>query len=123
MNIALWTVAGIFGAAYVAGGIVKLTMPYEKYAAKLGWPGDFTPGNVRFMGVVEILGGIGLVLPGLVDVAPVLVPVAASCMALYMAGAITERIRRGEYKELLGDLLFLAAMIFIAWGRFAIEPF
>ena len=123
MNIALWIVAGIFGVAYVAGGIVKLTMSYEKYAAKLGWPGDFTPGNVRFMGVVEILGGIGLVLPGLVGVAPVLVPVAASCMALYMAGAITERLRRGEYKELLGDLLFLAAMVFIAWGRFAIEPF
>lgn len=123
MNIALWIVAGVFGIAYVAGGIVKLTMPYEKYAAKLGWPKDFTPGNVRFMGVVEVLGGIGLVLPGLVGVAPILVPVAASCMALYMAGAITERLRRGEYKELLGDLLFLAAMLFIAWGRFAIEPF
>lgn len=123
MNIALWIVAGVFGFGYVAGGIVKLTMPYERYAAKLGWPQDFTPGNVRFMGVVEVLGGIGLVLPGLVDVAPVLVPVAASCMALYMAGAITERIRRGEYKELLGDLLFLAAMVFIAWGRFSIEPF
>ncbi len=123
MNIALWIVAAVFGFGYVAGGIIKLTMPYEKYAAKLGWPEDFTPGNVRFMGVVEILGGIGLVLPGLVGVAPILVPVAASCMALYMAGAITERLRRAEYKELLGDLLFLAAMIFIAWGRFAIEPF
>ena len=123
MNIALWIVAGVFGIAYVAGGIVKLTMPYEKYAAKLGWPEDFTPGNVRFMGVVEILGGLGLVLPGLVDIAPVLVPVAASCMALYMAGAVTERVRRNEYKELAGDLLFLAAMVFIAWGRFAIEPF
>lgn len=123
MNIALWIVAGVFAFGYIAGGIVKLTMPYEKYAAKLGWPEDFTPANVRFMGVVEVLGGIGLVLPGLVSVAPILVPVAASCMALYMAGAITERIRRGEYKELLGDLVFLAAMVFIAWGRFAIEPF
>ncbi|MFJ9389813.1 DoxX family protein [Nocardioides sp. NPDC101246] len=123
MNIALWIVAGVFAFGYIAGGIVKLTMPYEKYAAKLGWPEDFTPGNVRFMGVVEVLGGIGLVLPGLVGVAPILVPIAASCMALYMAGAITERIRRGEYKELLGDLLFLAAMVFVAWGRFAIEPF
>ena len=123
MNIALWIVAGVFAFGYIAGGSVKLTMPYEKYVAKLGWPEDFTPANVRFMGVVEVLGGIGLVLPGLVGVAPILVPVAASGMALYMAGAITERIRRGEYKELVGDLVFLAAMIFIAWGRFAIEPF
>lgn len=123
MNIALWIVASVFGIAYVAGGIIKLTMPYEKYAAKLHWPQDFTPANVRFMGVLEVLGGIGLVLPALVGVAPVLVPIAASCMALYMAGAVTERMRRGEYKELLGDLLFLAAMVFIAWGRFGIEPF
>jgi uncharacterized membrane protein len=123
MNIALWIVAGLFGVAYVAGGTVKLTMDHEKYAAKLGWPADFTPGNVRFMGVLEVLGGIGLVLPALVDVVPVLVPIAASCMALYMAGAITERVRRGEYKEMLGDLLFVAAMVFIAWGRFGIEPF
>lgn len=123
MNIALWIVAGIFGLAYVIGGIIKLTMPYEKYAAKLHWPEDFTPGNVRFMGVVEFLGGVGLVLPALVDVAPILVPIAASGMALYMAGAITERLRRGEHKELVGDLLFLGAMLFVAWGRFGIEPF
>lgn len=123
MNIALWIVAGLFGVAYVAGGIIKLTMPYEKYAAKLHWPEDFTPGNVRFMGMVEVLGGIGLVLPALVGVAPILVPIAASGMALYMAGAITERLRRGEYKELAGDLLFLAAMLFVAWGRFGLEPF
>ncbi|WP_328528067.1 DoxX family protein [Nocardioides sp. NBC_00368] len=123
MNIALWIVASVFAFGYIVGGIVKLTMPYEKYTAKTHWPEDFTPGNVRFMGVVEVLGGIGLVVPGLVGVAPTLVPVAASCMALYMAGAVTERIRRGEYKELLGDLVFLAAMVFIAWGRFAIEPF
>lgn len=123
MNIALWIVAALFGVAYVVGGILKLTMPYEKYAAKLGWPEDFTPGNVRFMGVLEVLGGLGLVLPALVGVAPVLVPVAASCMALYMAGAATERIRRGEHKELVGDLFFLAAMVFVAWGRFGFEPF
>ena len=123
MNIALWVVAGVFAFGYIVGGIFKLTMPYEKYAAKTHWPEDFTPGNVRFMGVVEVLGGIGLVLPGLVGVAPILVPIAASCMALYMAGAVTERIRRAEYKELLGDLVFLAAMVFIAWGRFGIEPF
>jgi hypothetical protein len=43
-------------------------------------------------------------------------------MAMYMAGAITERIRRSEYKDLVGDLLFLAAMLFVAWGRFAVVP-
>jgi hypothetical protein len=43
-------------------------------------------------------------------------------MALYIAGAVTERVRRGEYRELAGDLGFLAGMLFVAWGRFALEP-
>jgi uncharacterized membrane protein len=123
MDIALWTVASIFAIAYTAGGIFKLVSPYEKYAAKLHWPEDFTPGNVKLMGTIELLGGLGLVLPGLLNVAPVLVPVAASGLALYMAGAVTERVRRAEYKELFGDLLFLAAMLFVAWGRFGLVPF
>jgi uncharacterized membrane protein YphA (DoxX/SURF4 family) len=123
MNVALWVVTALFATGFVAGGITKQVMPYEKYAAKLHWPADFTPGKVKFMGALEALGGLALVIPGLVGVVPGLVPVAASGMALYMSGAITERIRRSEYKELAGDLLFLAAMLFVAWGRFAIEPF
>ncbi|SMX83709.1 DoxX-like family protein [Brevibacterium sp. 239c] len=123
MNIALWVVAGVIAVGFIAGGIVKLTMLHEKYAAKLHWPQDFTPSNVKFMGIIEVVGGLGLVLPALLGIAPVLVPVAASGMALYMAGAVTERIRRAEYAELLGDLLFLGGMLFVAWGRFAISPF
>jgi len=121
MNIALWVVAGLFGLAYIVGGILKITMPHQRYAAKNLWAQDFSPGNLKSMGVIEIFGGIGLVLPGLLDVAPGLVPVAASAMALYMAGAVTERVRRGEWPHLLGDLVFLSAMLFVAWGRFGPE--
>jgi hypothetical protein len=121
MNIALWIVAGLFGLAYIVGGILKIAMPHERYAAKNLWAQDFSPGNLKSMGVIEIFGGIGLILPGLLDVAPVLVPVAASGLALYMAGAVTERVRRGEWPHLLGDLVFLSAMLFVAWGRFGPE--
>ena len=123
MNIALWIVACLFALGFIAGGVVKQVWSYDRYAARLGWPQDFSPGKVKFMGVIEMLGGLGLVLPGLLGIAPVLVPVAASGMALYMAGAVTERIRRDEYKELLGDLVFLGAMFFVAWGRFGPESF
>lgn len=123
MNIALWIVAGLFSLAYIVGGIIKLAWPYEKYAAATHWAEDFTPGKIKMMGVLEVLSGVGLTLPALVGIAPVLVPIAASALALYMAGAATERIRRNEYTLLLGDLLFLAAMLFVAWGRFAVEPF
>lgn len=123
MSIALWIIAVIFAIAFTAGGIVKLTWSYDKYAAKLHWPADFSPGKVKFMGIIEILGGLGLVLPAFIAPIAWLVPVAASGMALYMSGAVTERIRRSEYRDLLGDLLFLAAMLFVAWGRFALSPF
>ncbi|MEN5073124.1 DoxX family protein [Isoptericola cucumis] len=122
MNVALWIVAALFASGFIAGGVVKQVWSYERYAARLGWPEDFSPGKVKFMGVVEMLGGLGLVVPGLLGIATVLVPVAASAMALYMAGAVTERIRRNEYTELLGDLVFLGAMLFVAWGRFGPEP-
>lgn len=123
MSIALWIIAGIFAIAFTAGGIVKLTWSFDRYAAKLHWPADFSPGKVKFMGIVEVLGGLGLILPAFVAPIAGLVPVAASGMALYMSGAVTERIRRSEFKDLLGDLLFLAAMLFLAWGRFALSPF
>ncbi|UVI36315.1 DoxX family protein [Brevibacterium spongiae] len=123
MSIALWIVAGIFAIAFTAGGIVKLTWSFDRYAAKLQWPADFSPGKVKFMGIIEVLGGLGLFLPGLLTPTAWLVPVAASGMALYMAGAVTERIRRSEYGNLLGDLIFLAVMLFLAWGRFALSPF
>ncbi|TQL67581.1 DoxX-like protein [Nocardioides albertanoniae] len=122
MNIALWIVAIVLGLAYTVGGIVKLTWPHERYAAKQPWAHDFSARQVNGIGVTETLGGLGLLLPGLLDIAPVLVPIAASAMALYMAGAATERVRRNEPKEFLGDLVFLAALLFVAWGRFGLVP-
>jgi uncharacterized membrane protein len=122
MNVALWIVASVLAFGFIAGSIVKLTWSHERYAAKLHWPADFTAGQVKLIGVVELLGGIGLVLPGLLAIAPVLVPIAASGMALYMAGAVTERVRRREHTEMIGDLLFVAALLFVAWGRFGLEP-
>lgn len=122
MNVALWIVASVLAFGFTAGAIFKLTWSHERYAAKLHWPADFTAGQLKFIGVVELLGGLGLVLPGLVEDVRVLVPIAASGMALYMAGAVTERVRRREPKEMVGDLLFVAALLFVAWGRFGLEP-
>jgi uncharacterized membrane protein len=122
MNVALWIVASVLAFGFVVGSLVKLTWSHERYAAKLHWPADFTAGQVKFIGVVELVGGLGLVLPGVLDTARVFVPIAASGMALYMAGAVTERVRRREYKEMVGDLAFVAGLVFVSWGRFGLEP-
>jgi hypothetical protein len=125
MNTVLWIVAGLLAVIYLAGGVRKLIVPKEKLAAALGggWADDFSVGSVKAMGVVEILAAVGLILPALLDIAPVLVPLAALGLVLYMAGATITRIRRQEFKIMAGDLVFLAVAGFVAWGRFGPESF
>ncbi len=126
MNLALWIVAGVLGPAFVVGGVVKMLVPRDKFARVTpgtAWAGEFTPGTFKAIGLVEVLGGVGMVVPALLDIAPILVPIAASGMALYMSGAATTRLRRCEYAAFSGDLVFLGLCVFVAWGRFGPERF
>ena len=126
MNIALWIVAGLLAVAYLAGGGGKLIVPKQKIAAfgpSARWVEDFSAGAVKAIGAFEVLGGIGLILPAVLGIAPVLVPLAAAGLAIIMVGATITRIRRREYRYMVADLVYLAATIFVAWGRFVVEPF
>ena len=66
---------------------------------------------------------MGLILRAVLDIAPVLVPVTATCVALLFVGAVTMRLRRGERLTVLGDLVYLAMAVFVAWGRFGPHSF
>ena len=126
MNLALWIVAGLLAAQNFVGAGAKLFIPKDKFARMFSnweWAEDFTPGTFKFIGVVEALGAVGLILPAVLGIAPILVPIAASGMALYMSGAATTRLRRGEYPAMAGDLVVLALCAFVAWGRFGPESF
>ena len=82
----------------------------------------FSPGFLKALGAVELLGAVGLILPAVLDIAPVLVPLAATGAVLLMAGAVIMRLRRREV-YFVGDLVYLAVAAFVAWGRFGPEPF
>src|SRR6218665_3876240 len=84
MNIALWIVAIVLGVAFLAAGLLKATQPKAKLAENMGWVEDFSDGTVKFIGWAEVLGGIGLILPAAVNIAPILVPIAATCLAVTM---------------------------------------
>lgn len=75
------------------------------------------------IGTYKLLCVVGLVLPPLVGIAEVLSPIAACGLVLLMAGAATTRFRRDEWGRMGGDVAFLAAFAFLAWGRFALAPF
>lgn len=126
MNTTLWIIAGIVAAGFAAGGTALLLMPKEKFRA-LGanqhWVDDFGSGHLKAIGAIKLIGAIGLVLPAAVGVAPVLVPLAACGLMLFMAGAATTRLRRSEWNYMAGDIAFIAVFAFLAWGRFALQPF
>jgi hypothetical protein len=126
MNVALWIVAGLL-AVVLLGSSAKMFVPKEKMAGMLGdasrWVEDFSPGALKAIGVLELLGAVGLILPAALDIAPVLVPLAASGAVLLFVGAVIMRLRRGERATIVVDLVYLAMAAFVAWGRFGSESF
>lgn len=120
MDRTLWIVAGLLAAIYLFSGIVKLVVPREKLATVPagGWVNDFSAGTVRAIGVLEILGALGLVLPAALGIAPALTPLAALGLAVLMGGAVITRLRRHEPKPMAADLIYLALAALVAWGRF-----
>lgn len=121
MNTTLWIITWVAAAAYLAGGATLLLASRQRYralATSQHWVDDFGDGQLKVIGAIKLAGALGLVLPGLVGVAPVLTPVAACGLALFMAGAATTRFRRGEWFSLAGDIVFLGVFVFLAWGRF-----
>jgi uncharacterized membrane protein len=117
MNIALWIAAGLLAVAFLAAGLSKLVQPKEKLAERTPYVEDFSAGAVKAIGALEVLGAIGLILPAVTKIAPILVPLAATGLALMMVGAIVVHLRRGE-KAIAVNFVLLALAVFVAWGRF-----
>ena len=120
MNLTLWIIAGLLAAAFLLAGASKLFIPQEKLAKAPGggWVLEFSAGFVKALGAVEILGAVGLILPALLDIVPILVPLAAVGLALIMVGAAIVSFRRQEFKHVLLNLTYLALAAFVAWDRF-----
>lgn len=125
MDLALWIIAGLLAVVYLFSGGGKLIARKETLAAFPGggWVNDFSAGSVKAIGALEVLAAVGLILPAVLDIAPVLVPLAALGLVAIMAGAVIVRIRRREFKPMVADLVYLALAAFVAVGRFGFEPF
>lgn len=125
MHIALWTTAGLLALIALAGGITKTFIPLEKLAQHDGaaWIRDARPAFVRTLGVLEILAAIGLTLPAVLDVAPVVVPITAACWVALMVGAMITHGRLGQVKLVMVNVVYLALALFIAVGRFGTTSF
>jgi hypothetical protein len=125
MNLTLWVAAGLLALVALVGGITKTFVPKEKLAEHHGgeWTANAGVGFVKTLGVLELLAAVGLILPAVLDIAPVMVPVTAVCWALLMVGAMIVHGRLGQFTFVMLNSVYLALAAFVAWGRLGLEPF
>jgi len=116
MNTALW-VAQVFVASVVTlTGTSKLVLQREQLARQMHWATRWPRGRIKLLGLAEVAGAVGLVLPTATGIAPVLTPIAAACLAVLMAGAIRTHVRLGE--GFLPAVVIGVLCVGIAVGRF-----
>jgi hypothetical protein len=122
MNIALWVVQVLLALVFIAAGIPKATQPIARLSTRVTWTKDVPLPLVRFIGVAEILGALGLVLPALTGILPWLTIAAAIGLAIIQALAVVFHLRRGEARVIVGNIVFLALLLFVVYGRLALAP-
>ena len=122
LNIALWVAQILLAAAFGMAGFMKSTQPMEQLAKGIPWTAVVGMPLTRFIGVSELAGAIGVILPAATRIMPRLTPIAASALTLVMVLALGYHVMHGEYGVLPipGALGCLAA--FVAWGRFTKAP-
>ena len=120
MNIAVWIASGLLAAAYLFAGGTKLLTPKESLANNPSMAAAaeaLSATSLKLIGGVEVAGALGLILPWLTGIAPILTPAAAVGLALLQVGAAVFHGRRAEYKQWPVNAVFLALAVFIAAAR------
>jgi hypothetical protein len=119
MTYALWIVQGLLAAMFLLSGGMKLVLPLEKLAGPVALPGWF----LRFIGVAEVLGALGLLLPGLLRIRPGLTLLAAAGLAIIMIGAVVVTLMGGDVAPALIPLVVALLAGFVAYGRWRLAPY
>ena len=118
MTYALWIVQVLLALLFLWAGGVKLVMTVEEMTAVMSLPGWF----LRFLGVAEMLGALGLILPGLLRIRPGLTPLAASGLVIIMIGATVITILYMGIVPALFPLIVGLLLVFVAYGRWRLSP-
>ena len=118
MTYVLWIVQGLLALLFLFAGGMKLVLPIEELTAQMPLPGLF----VRFIGVAEVLGGLGLVLPGLLRIRPGLTPLAAAGLVIIMIGATVITAMMMDAALALMPLVVGLLAACVAYGRWRLAP-
>ena len=118
MNVLLWIVQVVLAALLVFAGAMKFVMTVEEMTKQMPMPGAF----LHFIGAVEVLGGLGLILPGIFGIATLLTPLAAAGLAIIMIGAVVISLKIGPIGPAMIPLVVGLLLVFVAHGRWRIAP-
>ena len=121
MNRALWILQIVLGVYFVAIGVMHFIVP-DGLPETLSWMYDLSDTLHLISGTAEILGGLGLILPAVTGIRTELVPLAAAGLMLVMAGAVIYHLGRGEALNIVLNLVMIALLGFVAYGRYQVHP-
>ena len=119
MNVALWIVQGLLSALFLFAGGAKLVLPLDQMTGPVVLPGWF----LRFIGVAEVLGALGLVLPGFLRIRPGLTPLAAAGLVVIMIGATVVMWAGGMVAVALMNVIVALLAAVVAYGRWRLAPY
>jgi DoxX-like family len=117
LHLALWIVQWILGVLFVGTGLWKLLTPIARLAALIPWAGQVPPAFLQATGIIDLCGGLGLLVPALTRIRPGLTALAALGCALLQLSAIVFHLSRGEAANTPFNALLLGLSLFVFWGR------
>lgn len=121
LHIGLWVVQGLLAAAFGMAGVMKMSAPIEELAKNgMTFVNEYSLGMVRFIGISELLGAIGLIIPSAFRFIPVLTPLAALGLAIIMVLATIYHITHNE--PFISSAIIFVLTVFIVWGRYKKVP-
>lgn len=115
LNTSLWIAQGVVALVVVLAGATKLIVPREKLMKRMHWAATWPRWRIKLLGLAEVAGAVGLIVPLATGIAPVLTPIAALCLAVLMGGAVRTHQRLGE--SFVSPALVSVLCVAIAVGR------
>jgi uncharacterized membrane protein len=123
MNIVLWILQVLLALAFIAAGLLKSTQPIKRLSAQMDWVNYVPSSLVRVIGVAELLGGLGLILPAVTGILPWLTPLAALGLAVVMVLAAGFHLQRNDkFDQVVPSLVLLVLAVLIIVGRLVVAP-
>lgn len=121
INIILWVLQVLLAAAFGMAGFLKVSKPMEELlAAGMTFVSDYSAGTVRLIGIIELTGAAGMILPSSLRIRPILTPLAAAGFAVLMVLAIFQHLSREE--SFMPNVVLLLFAAFVVWGRLVKAP-